>query len=140
LYIYFGFINKKHLLMTGAVVTPVLHVHSVFDVLHQMRTPKLHDHHFKNPQKQELLIIINNKTINDALTYKTGTDGGEKWTMLGSQQTMERMQPQQEMITFLLQQTHHFSRCQSFVDGYCMGYHCLRETVAWPVQRIGNGG
>jgi hypothetical protein len=22
----------------------------------------------------------------------------------------------------------------SFVDGYCMGYHCVRETVAWPAQ------
>ena len=25
----------------------------------------------------------------------------------------------------------------SFVDGYCTGYHCVRETVAWPAQ-IGN--
>jgi hypothetical protein len=24
-----------------------------------------------------------------------------------------------------------------FVDGYCTGYHCVRETVAWPAQ-IGN--
>ena len=22
----------------------------------------------------------------------------------------------------------------SFVDRYCMGYHCLRETVAWPAR------
>ena len=25
----------------------------------------------------------------------------------------------------------------SFVDGYCSGYYCLRETVAWPAQKIG---
>ena len=65
---------------TGVVVTPVLHVGAVLNVLHQMRTPKLHDHNDKNPQKQEILIITNNKNIKDALTYKTGTDGDEKGT------------------------------------------------------------
>jgi hypothetical protein len=64
-------------------MTPGLHLHSVLNILHQMRTPKPHDHHDhndKNPQKQELLIITNNKTIKDALTYKNGTDGDEKGT------------------------------------------------------------
>jgi hypothetical protein len=45
-----------------------------------MRTPKLHVHHDKNAQKQELLFIANNKNYNDALTYETGTDGGVKGT------------------------------------------------------------
>ena len=65
---------------TGGVVTPVLHVGAVLNVLHQMRTPKLHAHHDKNPQKQELFFIADNKNNNDALTYKTGTDGGVKGT------------------------------------------------------------
>ena len=27
----------------------------------------------------------------------------------------------------------------SFVNGFCTGYHCLRETVAWLAQKIGDG-
>ena len=65
---------------TGAVVTPVLHVGAVLDVLHQMRTPKLHVHHDQKTQKRELLFISNNQNNNDVLTYETGTDGGEKGT------------------------------------------------------------
>ena len=63
---------------TGAVVTPALHVGPVLDVLHQMRTPKLNVHHDRNPQKKLILSITNNKTIMDALTNETGTDGDEK--------------------------------------------------------------
>ena len=27
----------------------------------------------------------------------------------------------------------------SFDGGDCTGYHCLRETVAWPALKVGNG-
>ena len=27
----------------------------------------------------------------------------------------------------------------SFDGGYCTGYHCLREIVAWPALKVGNG-
>jgi hypothetical protein len=43
-----------------------------------MRTPKLHAHHDKNPEKKQIHSITNNKTIMDALTNETGTDGDEK--------------------------------------------------------------
>ena len=47
---------------TGAVMTPVLHVDPVLNVLHQMRTPKLHVHHDKNPQKGSYSSFQTTKT------------------------------------------------------------------------------
>jgi hypothetical protein len=108
---------------TGAVVTPALHVGTVLDVLHQMRTPKLHAHHDKNPEKKQIPSITNNKTIMNALTFETGTDGDEKRRRGGGKRLCSAVQTESyHMAVMILFCTalvrRHSTRKNSRVDFY----------------------